>query len=205
MALSLGRFAVGGFAVAGLMGLSRAPKLSLRSPATRIGLCISVLAALMLRLDGSHNHYFAAVALLAGSVAGALVPRRLLPASIAIATVGIMVWDGVLPWQLRHQPFEWHPFHSLIESPSVPLIATMAWKLFAWSTLAWAGTELGWKHRRTLLVPTGIAAAIELLQTVVASGNPDITDPLLAFLMAAIVILVHDPVLFPSSKDHIIS
>ncbi len=190
--LSLARFAVGGFAVAGLLGLGRTAT-ALATPASRIAILVLLLCAVLLRLDRWHEHYLAALAMIVGAIACVCLPRSRVPLAVAGVVVLVTLWDGMTPWQLIHQPMQWQPFHSLIEAPSVPLIATMAWKLFAWSTLAWAATETDASRWFTILLPTGLAATLELLQTVVASGSPDVSDPLLAGLMAGIVILVHDP------------
>ncbi len=191
--LSLARFAVGGFAIAGLLGLGHTAR-ALATPASRIALLVLFLCAVLLKLDRWHEHSLAALSMMAGAIACVCLPRSRVSLAVAIAVALVTLWDGITPWQLIRQPMQWQPFHSLIEAPSVPLIATMAWKLFAWSTLAWAATEMGASRLLTILLPTSLAACLELLQTVVASGSPDVSDPLLAGLMAVIVILVHDPV-----------
>jgi VanZ family protein len=110
--------------------------------------------------------------------------RRQWARGAAILLVAALVWDGVTPITFQQLPFVWIPFKSLITGFSWGLAISLTWKLFAYGAL----TRLLMlsRIRAQLAVPLVVVLvfALEIAQTRLGSGSPDITEPLLALLCA---------------------
>lgn len=185
--LQLAIFFTNGFALIGMMRWRPAQADTPRGLGKRLMTLSLVLAVALLLADGWQPHHMAALVLFLGAMMGFAVPQRLLPASLVGIITTIIVWDGVAPFRLMQQPMHWIPFHNLITHVTVVLVADMAWKLFNFSLMAWGLMVSGAGRLQVIAIPSLLALSLELLQTRVASGYPDITDPVLALIMAATV------------------
>jgi glycopeptide antibiotics resistance protein len=127
--------------------------------------------------------------LMAATVIGiALVPRgRTLAAAIAL--VAALLADGLLPWIVADQHLGLLPLRSLLVNPQFPLLSALALKLFCWSALALLLYRLLQRSLPAVAATTALVASVELAQTRLASGTPDISDILLALLAASLVTL----------------
>lgn len=125
--------------------------------------------------------------LLAGLVAmlPLLRPRRRQWARVASGVlVCALLWEGLTPVIPGHAAMLWVPFKSLITGFSWGLAISLTWKLFAYGAL----TRLLMlsRIRAQLAVPVVVVLAfvLEVAQTRLGGGAPDITEPLLALLCA---------------------
>lgn len=185
--LQLAIFFINGFALNGVLRWRPTPEGAPQGLGKRILALTLVLAVSLLLADGWLPHRLAALALFLGAMLAFTLPQSILPITLVCAVTTITVWDGIVPFHLVQQPMHWVPFNNLIAHVSVILVADMAWKMFNFSLMAWGLMVLGAGRLQVIAIPSLLALSLELLQTRVASGYPDITDPLLALIMAATV------------------
>ncbi len=124
---------------------------------------------------------------IAGALAAAPLLRPRLKTGARIAAVAITVallWDGLTPVTLTPMPFQWVPVKSLILGFSWGLAVTLAWKLFAFGAPTRLLMLSGVKAHIASLAVVTLVLGIEVAQSRIGSGSPDITDPLLALLCA---------------------
>lgn len=141
-----------------------------------------------LTLDWRQSHGLEpALPWLAGILAAAPLLRPRLKTGARIAAVALLVvllWQGLTPLTMIPRPFQWIPIRGLITGFSWGLAITLSWKLFAFGALTRLLMLSGVRARSASLVVVCLVLAIEIAQSRIGSGSPDITDPLLALLCA---------------------
>ena len=124
-----------------------------------------------------------------GAAAG-VVLYRLRPESARFAAalfIGCLALRGLAPfeWAASAKPMSWIPFAALLSADWQRAALVLLEKCFFYGTAIWSLQAAG---MRIWLATAPIAAllwAIELLQTRIAGRTPDVTDPIIAVLLAA--------------------
>ncbi len=124
---------------------------------------------------------------LAGALAMAplLRPRMKQAARLAVTALLVtIIWQGLTPITFVHIPFQWVPIKGLISSFTWNLALTIVWKIFAYAALTRLLMLAAAPPRPTLVFVVALVLLIEIAQSRLGSGTPDITEPLLALLCA---------------------
>jgi VanZ family protein len=85
------------------------------------------------------------------------------------------------------QPFSWIPFAATLESSREAATAIIARKAFDYGALVWALRCIGVPFVRAGLAVAAVLGVTEAIQTYLPGRSPEITDPLLALLMMAVL------------------
>ena len=113
--------------------------------------------------------------------------RRLGLASLAIAL--LLIYNGITPFEARPHAagFALIPFQGFLSGSMFVNIQSLAWKLFLYGGLIYLLNRQGLRFWLAGLVTAALLALLELAQTQLASGSPEITDPIIALILAAIL------------------
>jgi glycopeptide antibiotics resistance protein len=130
-----------------------------------------------------------ALALLAGALAAQCLPRRWAVLIAVAALITIILWEGLTPWIPLHRDMTWIPMKSLLTRTSMVSYVTLSWKIFCWSSLALFLSEIFKQGRSIIAFIVALVGTIEIAQMHIASGFPDVTDIMLAAVVAALVVL----------------
>jgi len=118
------------------------------------------------------------------------VPGR--AAWLAAFLLILLVFQGLAPFELRAgiADFRWAPFAGVLDGSTGAGFVNLLEKTFLYGSLVWLLLEmrLGWAW--AALVSVGVLVLIEAAQTVFAHHTPEITDPLLALLIALLLALL---------------
>jgi VanZ family protein len=119
-------------------------------------------------------------------------PRR--AQVLAVLFTALIVIRGLAPYQFTSaaMPFSWIPFAALFETERVAALTIFLGKLFAYGTFVWLLRDSGWKMRYAAIVAAATLGAIEAAQMFLPGRVPEITDPMIALLLAWIFWLVDD-------------
>ncbi len=119
------------------------------------------------------------------SVAPLLRPRMKQAARMAVVALLVaIIWQGLTPITFVHIPFQWVPIKGLISGFTWNLAVTLVWKIFAYAALTRLLMLAAVPPRATLVFVVVLVLLIEVAQSRLGSGTPDITEPLLALLCA---------------------
>jgi VanZ family protein len=114
-----------------------------------------------------------------------LKPRLKTLARLAAAgLIFILLWQGLTPVTWVKVPFQWVPLRSFMMGLSWNLVATITWKLFLFGALTRVLMLSGVRSGQALAGVCVLVLGVEIAQSLLGSGSPDITDPLLALLCA---------------------
>jgi hypothetical protein len=105
---------------------------------------------------------------------------------LAVLFTAVIVLRGLSPFRFMSEatPFSWIPFRALLATGRLAAISIFFGKLFACGTLVWLLRDSGWRMRYAAAGAAAIIAAIEAAQMYLPARVPEITDPLLALLLA---------------------
>ncbi len=104
----------------------------------------------------------------------------------AIAVILMTVMRGLAPFHFAGtpQPFLWIPFEGFLSMDWETGVSVLLQKVFFYGAAIWllreAGLRLGW----TAVLVATMLGAIEAVQVYIPAHTPEITDPLLALLLA---------------------
>lgn len=117
-----------------------------------------------------------------------LVPN---PAGVAAAAIVIaLVYSGLEPFRLSGEidHFRWVPFETTLRGNPLTSAKVIVAKLFFYSALVWflERLRLG-SSLRVVAAATILVASIEVAQLFFTSHTPEITDPILVLVCAAII------------------
>ncbi len=130
------------------------------------------------------------------SVLGALLGTLLWSALLArrndgnalllLLLVLALLIQGLAPFQLRPQPadFGWLPMKGFLGALSLFNVGVLLAKAYFYGVLLWVAQRDGGSLRFATLLVVGLTLAVEWAQTYLAGHTPEITDPLIAALMA---------------------
>jgi len=131
---------------------------------------------------------------LLGAIAGILLyqllyqlagsPRRVTPVE-AWAFLAVIVFRGLSPFHFTQgHHFSWTPFSGLLATEWESGVMTLLEKAFYYGTAVWLFRASGARTRYAAALVAIVLAIIEGLQTHLAGRTAEITDPILALLMA---------------------
>lgn len=105
---------------------------------------------------------------------------------LAVLFTGLVLFRGLAPFHLAPTPaaFSWVPFRSSFLSDRGPALTVMFGKIFTYGTLVWLIRDSGWRMRYAATAVAAILAMIEIVQMYLPGRVAEITDPLLALILA---------------------
>ena len=154
------------------------------------------------------------VALLVVPMRLAIWDRAVTWSDVAGAALGLALWcvipDGIHPgagWVLMvlavvfrefapfhfassPHPFSWHPFAATMANENSPGLTVILRKGFEYGSLVWLMRAGKWRYRTAGMVTAAGLFVMEWIQTRLPGRSPEITDSLLALLMALMLWLV---------------
>jgi len=129
------------------------------------------------------NDIFAAA--LALLLWAAIPPRRRLIAVLCISLSAVLLRE-LAPFRFSDQPapFSWIPFAGTLESERQSAVVILLRKTFDYGAAVWLIRAAGWSYALAGTVVAAALFALELLQRYLAGRTPEITDAVIALLMA---------------------
>jgi VanZ family protein len=115
-----------------------------------------------------------------------IAPRHLLLGGLLLAAI---VADGLIPFSFgsRTQAFKLVPFIGFVSGNIAIAAMAILQKAFLYGSAVWLLHRAGWRLIWATLATAAILLGVELLQTQLPGRTAEITDPLLAVLMAALI------------------
>ena len=133
------------------------------------------------------------VSLAAALLLGLAIVRWAPNPAIVVAGVIVfaLIYNGLAPFRLSGEvgTFRWIPFGATLRGHLLFSTQLIVFKLFFYGALVWFldRAHIG-SRLRVIVVATGLVAAIEVAQLFFTRHTPEITDPILVLLGAAIVL-----------------
>jgi VanZ family protein len=123
------------------------------------------------------------------STAAAFATALLLPVRARVAAVflGIsVVVLGLVPFTFQDtaQPFSWLPFQASFTSDWAPALVVLLGKVFVYGSLLWLIRESGLRLALAAALMVAVLGAIEVTQMYLPGRSPEITDPVIALILA---------------------
>ena len=111
---------------------------------------------------------------------------RLTPAVIAALLASAIAIHGLAPFKLLAQPkpFSWMPFKSSLMSNPESGLTVLLGKLFLYGSLVWLLRESRMPWIAAALLSASLLATIEVIQRWIPGRTPEITDPIVALILA---------------------
>lgn len=107
---------------------------------------------------------------------------------IAWLSLAALVLRGAAPFHLGPpQQFSWIPFAASLSYDQAAALVVFLKKCFLYGVAIWLLRKAGYSYWPSTLVVAALLAAIEIVQTRLPGRTPEITDPLLAVIMAVIL------------------
>jgi VanZ family protein len=127
----------------------------------------------------------AALALLLWSL---LPERKRLRAGVLLLASAVVLRE-LSPFRLAEtpQPFSWIPFAATFESERQSATVVLLRKAFEYGALVWLFRAQGISYARAAVAVAGSLAVLEALQRYLPGRSPEITDSVLALLMALVL------------------
>jgi VanZ family protein len=161
------------------------------------------LAALMLLIPGrmllsaGHSATWSQLAG-AGAALAVWIPLRRLPARSALVAFGAIAAITVRELRPFHfagggAGFSWLPLSGLLKTDRVAAFSILLRSAFLFGSAAWLLRRSGLQYRTAAVALAFFAAALQFAQVYLPGRHPEITDPLLAFLMALAVARLDEP------------
>jgi VanZ family protein len=112
--------------------------------------------------------------------------------SLAVLFTMLIVLRGLSPFHFINEatPFSWIPFRALLQTGRMAAFSIFFGKLFACGTLVWLLRDSGWRMRYAAAGAAAILAVIEAAQMYLPDRVPEVTDPLLALIVASVLTVV---------------
>ncbi|MBS1824175.1 MAG: VanZ family protein [Acidobacteria bacterium] len=124
----------------------------------------------------------------------AICRRMRVPIGLAASlTVTWLLLRELYPFAFsRHAAsFHWGTFHSLLEAERVAAARTLLGKLFLYGASLWMLLAAGWRLSLAAPLLALLLLGCEWLQRYLPGRTPELTDPVLVLLMAAILAMAH--------------
>jgi VanZ family protein len=108
-------------------------------------------------------------------------------AILAGLIVSLLILRGLAPynWSSVANPFSWVPFRGSLAANRDSGLLTLFQKCFWYGSAVWLLRAAGWRLARAAVVVALLLGAIEAIQIYLPGRLAEITDPLLALIMAA--------------------
>jgi hypothetical protein len=106
--------------------------------------------------------------------------------------LSLLILRGLVPyrWSGAVNPFSWIPFSGFLDSDREFGVLTFLQKCFWYGSAIWLLRTAGWRLARATVALTLLLGAIELIQIHLPGRVAEITDPLLALILAATLALL---------------
>ena len=113
-----------------------------------------------------------------------LAPVRVRAAAVVLG-IAVLV-HGLAPFtfQDRGQPFSWLPFQASFGSDWAPALLVLLGKAFVYGSLLWLIRESGVRLAVAAAATATLLAAVEVAQIYLPGRWPEITDPVIALILA---------------------
>ena len=110
------------------------------------------------------------------------------PAALAAALIAVLVLSGLAPFAPRTQPgsFLWLPLAGAMHGSAITGMTVTLSKAFLYGGLVWLLHESAMSWRRSAVLAAAILGAVEAAQFFFAGHLSEVTDPLLALILAAV-------------------
>lgn len=114
-------------------------------------------------------------------------PRR--AALVAGLIVSLLILRGLAPyhWSSIANPFSWIPFRGFLEADREFGMLTFLQKCYWYGSAVWLLRAAGWRLARAAVAVALLLGAIEVVQIHLPGRVAEITDPLLALMLAAML------------------
>jgi VanZ family protein len=114
---------------------------------------------------------------------------------LAVMFAALVLFRGLSPYHFAStaSAFSWVPFRALFQYDSASALVVFLGKVFAYGTFVWILRESGWKMRFAAAAVVVLLAVIEAAQTRLPGRVAEITDPVLALILAYGLYLVDRP------------
>jgi VanZ family protein len=105
------------------------------------------------------------------------------------ALAGAIVLRELAPFHFAHRmaPFSWIPFAATLESNREAGMVILLRKAYDYGAVVWLLHLAGWRYARAAALVAAVLAVFEGAQRYLPGRTPEITDPLLALLMALVL------------------
>lgn len=113
-------------------------------------------------------------------------------AVVAGLIVSLLILRGLFPyhWSSVANPFSWVPFRASLEANRDSALLTVIQKCFWYGSAVWLLRTAGWRLARAAVVVALLLGAIEAIQIYLPGRQAEITDPLLALILASCLALI---------------
>ena len=110
----------------------------------------------------------------------------------AVLLISVLILRGLAPyqWSSTANPFSWIPFSGFLQANREFSMLTFLRKCFWYGSAIWLLRAVGWRLATAAIVVAVLLGAIEVVQIHLPSRAAEITDPLLALILAATLGLV---------------
>ena len=111
---------------------------------------------------------------------------------LAALFAGSIVIRGLAPYHFTSvaTPFSWVPFGGMFQSDRMAAMSIVLGKTFIYGTFVWLLRDSGWRMRYAAAAAAITLAAIEVTQMYLPGRTPEITDPLLALILAWVLSVI---------------
>ena len=105
----------------------------------------------------------------------------------AVLLISVLILRGLAPyhWSSIANPFSWIPFDGFLEANREFSVLTFLRKCFWYGSAVWLFRAVGWRLAAAALAVAMLLGAIEVVQIHLPGRVAEITDPLLALILAA--------------------
>jgi len=103
--------------------------------------------------------------------------------------VSLLILSGLVPfqWSSAANPFSWIPFHGFLEADREFGVLIFLRKCFWYGSAVWLLRASGWRLARAAVAVALLLGAIEVIQIHLPGRVAEITDPMLALILAPIL------------------
>ena len=120
-------------------------------------------------------------------------PRRRLTAGLWAVLSAVLLRElAPFQWSPQAAPFTWIPFVPTLESERQSAVVILLRKAFDYGAAVWLLHAAGWRYARAGACVAAALFGLELLQRHLPGRTPEITDAVLAAIMAAALWLASD-------------
>jgi VanZ family protein len=116
-------------------------------------------------------------------------------AVLAYLVVGVLILQGLAPyhWSSAANPFSWVPFRGFLDADREFGLLSFLRKCFWYGTAIWLFRAAGWRLARAAVFVAVVLGVIEVVQIHLPGRVAEVTDPVLALVLAAILGLADRP------------
>jgi hypothetical protein len=121
---------------------------------------------------------------LAGAAIGIVLYALKAPAAVVLMSCVALRGLAPFEWAPSAQPISWIPFGALLSANWQRAALTLLEKSFFYGSAVWSLQAAGMRLRNATLIVAALLSVVELLQTHLPGRTPEVTDPIIAVLLA---------------------